>query len=55
MAGLCLLVPKCLTVVDQFTRECPAIDVAGSIRSKAARRMPVAGVVPLATPLSEWG
>jgi len=25
---------KCLTVIDEFTRECPAIDVAGSIRSK---------------------
>jgi putative transposase len=25
---------KCLTVVDQYTRECLAIDVAGSIRSK---------------------
>jgi transposase InsO family protein len=24
---------KCLTVVDEFTRECLAIDVAGSIRS----------------------
>lgn len=24
---------KCLTVVDEFTRECPAIDVAGSFRS----------------------
>lgn len=25
---------KCLTVVDEFTHECLAIDVAGSIRSK---------------------
>ena len=25
---------KCLTVVDEFTRECLAIDVAGSIRSQ---------------------
>ena len=25
---------KCLTVVDEFTRECQAIDVAGSIRSR---------------------
>ena len=25
---------KCLTLVDEFTRECLAIDVAGSIRSK---------------------
>lgn len=25
---------KCLTVVDEFTRECLAIDVAGSLRSK---------------------
>jgi len=25
---------KCLTIVDEFTRECLAIDVAGSIRSK---------------------
>lgn len=25
---------KCLTVVDEFTRECLAIDVAGSIRSR---------------------
>ena len=25
---------KCLTVIDEFTRECLAIDVAGSIRSK---------------------
>jgi len=24
---------KCLTVLDEFTRECPAIDVGGSIRS----------------------
>lgn len=24
---------KCLTVIDEFTRECLAIDVAGSIRS----------------------
>jgi putative transposase len=24
---------QCLTVVDEFTRECLAIDVAGSIRS----------------------
>ena len=24
---------KCLTVIDEFTRECFAIDVAGSIRS----------------------
>lgn len=24
---------KCLTVIDEFTRECPAIDVAGSICS----------------------
>jgi len=24
---------KCLTVVDKYTRECPAIDVSGSIRS----------------------
>ena len=24
---------KCLTVIDELTRECPAIDVAGSIRS----------------------
>ncbi|MDP9993855.1 putative transposase [Variovorax boronicumulans] len=27
---------KCLTVVDEYTRECPAIDVAGAIRSKRA-------------------
>src|SRR6478752_3632592 len=25
---------KCLTVIDEFTRECLAIDVAGSIRSE---------------------
>jgi putative transposase len=25
---------KCLTIVDEFTRECLAIDVAGSIRSR---------------------
>ena len=25
---------KCLTVIDEFTRECLAIDVAGSIRSR---------------------
>ena len=25
---------KCLTVIDQYTRECLAIDVAGSIRSR---------------------
>ncbi|RAR76554.1 putative transposase [Paracidovorax anthurii] len=25
---------KCLTVVDEYTRECLAIDVAGAIRSK---------------------
>jgi putative transposase len=25
---------KCLTVIDEYTRECLAIDVAGSIRSK---------------------
>lgn len=25
---------KCLTVIDEFTRECLAIDVAGGIRSK---------------------
>jgi putative transposase len=25
---------KCLTVVDEYTRECLAIDVAGSIRSR---------------------
>ena len=25
---------KCLTVVDECTRDCLAIDVAGSIRSK---------------------
>ena len=25
---------KCLTVIDEWTRECPAIDVAGSIRSR---------------------
>jgi putative transposase len=25
---------KCLTIIDEFTRECLAIDVAGSIRSK---------------------
>lgn len=25
---------KCLTVVDEFTHECSAIDVAGSIRSR---------------------
>lgn len=24
---------KCLTIIDEFTRECLAIDVAGSIRS----------------------
>ena len=24
---------KCLTVIDEYTRECMAIDVAGSIRS----------------------
>ncbi|MCP1677219.1 transposase InsO family protein [Natronocella acetinitrilica] len=24
---------KCLTVIDEYTRECLAIDVAGSIRS----------------------
>ncbi len=24
---------KCLTIIDEFTRECHAIDVAGSIRS----------------------
>lgn len=27
---------KCLTVIDEYTRECLAIDVAGSIRSKRA-------------------
>ena len=38
---------KCLTVIDEFTRECLAIDVAGSIRSgrvidvsRAARQRP---------------
>ena len=25
---------KCLTVIDEFTRECLAIDVAGAIRSQ---------------------
>jgi putative transposase len=25
---------KCLTVVDEFTHECLAVDVAGSIRSR---------------------
>ncbi len=25
---------KCLTIIDEFTRECLAIDVAGSIRSR---------------------
>ena len=25
---------KCLTIIDEFTRECLAIDVAGGIRSK---------------------
>lgn len=25
---------KCLTVIDEYTRDCPGIDVAGSIRSK---------------------
>jgi putative transposase len=25
---------KCLTIIDEFTRECLAIDVAGSIRSQ---------------------
>ena len=29
---------KCLTVVDEFTRECLAIDVAGSIRSGRTNR-----------------
>ena len=29
---------KCLTVVDEFTHECLAIDVAGSIRSRARDR-----------------
>lgn len=29
---------KCLTVVDEFTRECLAIDVAGSIRSGRSSR-----------------
>ncbi len=27
---------KCLTIVDEFNHECPAIDVAGSIRSSRA-------------------
>ena len=31
---------KCLTVVDEFTRECLAIDVAGSIRSGRVIRQP---------------
>jgi len=30
---------KCLTVIDEFTRECLAIDVAGSIRSNRAIEM----------------
>lgn len=39
---------KCLTVIDEFTRECLAIDVAGSIRSRR--------VVEVLTKLvSEWG
>ena len=29
---------KCLTVIDEFTRECLAIDVAGSIRSASRHR-----------------
>ena len=29
---------KCLTVIDEFTRECLAIDVAGSIRSAVSSR-----------------
>lgn len=31
---------KCLTVIDEFTRECLAIDVAGSIRSGRVRKLP---------------
>ena len=31
---------KCLTVIDEFTRECLAIDVAGSIRSPQGDRGP---------------
>jgi hypothetical protein len=31
---------KCLTIVDEFTRECLAIDVAGSIRSKRVIKGP---------------
>jgi len=27
---------KCLTIIDEYTRECRAIDVAGSIRSRRA-------------------
>jgi transposase InsO family protein len=42
---------KCLTVVDEFTRECLAIDVAGGIRSARvlevlARLVSVHGAVP---------
>ncbi len=32
--GYARLLLKCLTIIDEFTRECLAIDVAGSIRSK---------------------
>lgn len=32
---------KCLTVIDEFTRECPTIDVAGSIRSARVIEVPV--------------
>lgn len=31
---------KCFTVVDEFTRECLAIDIAGSIRSKRVIEVP---------------
>ncbi len=34
---------KCLTVIDEYTRECLAIDVAGSIRSKRHRGLVEAG------------
>jgi putative transposase len=37
---------KCLTIVDEFTRECLAVDVAGSIRSRRVIEI-LAGLVSL--------
>ncbi len=45
---------KCLTVVDEYTRECLAIDVAGTIRSERVIEVLARLVAAHGSPRCPW-